>query len=544
MFRENKQHIEDNLFNSMNVMDPRLAEKLKNSWAALFYEHVFCQIDESLFAPLYSSNNGRPNFPVNIFVGLEIIKHLRNYTDEVLFDEYAFNYQISYALGLRTLGERYFAPRTFYEFRTRLYKYSQEFPEKADPIYQHFETLTNHFIQLAHLDIDEGRTDSSQIMSNIKQAGRLSLAYDVLTQGIKSIPEHLLTESLKVFLKPNFKTQFLYKVKTSELGSKIQMLINYCADLLQVVEGNPESKNPEIQLVERFIHEQAIFDENLKHWVAKENKEISSNALQSAYDPDATYRNKNGKKHVGYALNLTETCADENPVQLITHYDLAPNTTSDVELLKKALPSLKDLGIKDLYVDGGYYSPEIEKEAKGLNLHYTNMTGRKVSQDKLPYSAFKIENQQKILSCPEGHLPERADFNVKSKTLSAHFNLEICKQCPQKDACRVKFQKKDTVLYVSQKALVAEETRMKMTRPEERKKSTSKRAAIEGTNSVLKRAFHAGKLTVRGLVRSTLVIGLKIIAHNFRQITRYFKGDRRKNYRTPNQGISLPICAA
>ncbi len=76
MFRKNDGHLQNNLFNSLNGMDSRLAHKLQKSWAARFYEHVFCEIDESLFVPLYASNNGRPNFPVNIFIGLELIKHL------------------------------------------------------------------------------------------------------------------------------------------------------------------------------------------------------------------------------------------------------------------------------------------------------------------------------------------------------------------------------------------------------------------------------------------------------------------------------------
>ena len=53
-------------------------------------------------------------------MGLDLIEEIREYTDEVLLDEYSINYQISFALGLRTLGERYFAPRTFYEFLARL----------------------------------------------------------------------------------------------------------------------------------------------------------------------------------------------------------------------------------------------------------------------------------------------------------------------------------------------------------------------------------------------------------------------------------------
>src|SRR5665648_1040720 len=80
-------------------MDHRYKKKLENSWAGLFYKHVFCKISEGLFEPLYCSNNGRPNFPINILVALEIIKHLKNYTDEVLFDAFAYDFQISYAVG-------------------------------------------------------------------------------------------------------------------------------------------------------------------------------------------------------------------------------------------------------------------------------------------------------------------------------------------------------------------------------------------------------------------------------------------------------------
>lgn len=144
---------------------------------------------------------------------------------------------------------------------------------------------------------------------------------------------------------------------------------------------------------------------------------------------------------MGYALNLSETCADENPVQIITHYDLAPNTISDIELLKKAIPNLSEHGTKDVYTDGGYYSPNITEEAQdqGVIVHYTDMTGRKKSSEKLPYSDFEIENSKKILCCPAKQKPVRTTFDEKDKTLSAHFNREVCDQCSQEEICRVKF---------------------------------------------------------------------------------------------------------
>jgi len=549
MFRKNDGHLQNNLFNSLYGMDSRLALKLQKSWAARFYEHVFCEIDESLFVPLYSSDNGRPNFPVNIFIGLELIKHLKEYTDEALLDEYAFNYQISFALGLRTLGERYFAPRTLYEFRSRLYNYSLEHPDRADPMFAQFEKLTDHFIKVAGLSTSEGRMDSTQIMSNIKLGGRLSLAYDVLACGVKALPEILLNDSLKIFLKADYKTQFLYQLKATDIFSRIQSVINHCVELLRLVEGQPELKhNPAIQIVDRFLKEQATFIEEQNQWIAKGNREISSKALQSAHDGDATYRKKGGKHHVGYALNLLETCADENPVQIVTHFEIASNTTSDIEMLNASLPNAEKLGVKDLYTDGGYYSPKIveEAEAHGITMHYTDMTGRKTSSNKLPYSSFTIEDKEKIVLCPAKQAPLRTNFNEKNGILSAHFKLEICNECAQKDTCRVKFQKKDTVLYVSQKALDTEEIRMKITNKKERKESTSKRAAIEGTNSALKRAHSAGKLKVRGIVKCGLVIGAKIIAHNFRQLARFFKGEIRekaiKKLSTFNQGIPVSTC--
>ncbi|KYH31494.1 hypothetical protein MOMUL_22330 [Moorella mulderi DSM 14980] len=54
---------------------------IKAGWAPIYYEHVFCKIDEKKFAPLYCENNGRPNKPVNILLSLEFIKHLYDYTD-------------------------------------------------------------------------------------------------------------------------------------------------------------------------------------------------------------------------------------------------------------------------------------------------------------------------------------------------------------------------------------------------------------------------------------------------------------------------------
>lgn len=69
----------------------------------------------------------------------------------------------------------------------------------------------------------------------------------------------------------------------------------------------------------------------------KENSELSANSLQSPDDLEAAYREKRGKGYQGYVANLTETCDPENPLQLITKLQVAPNNVDDSQLLAKAL---------------------------------------------------------------------------------------------------------------------------------------------------------------------------------------------------------------
>ncbi|MDH7579155.1 MAG: transposase, partial [Bacillota bacterium] len=269
MFRENKRHLQGQLFTSYTRMDERIQKRLQNSWAPLYYEHVFCKIDEMPFAKLYCEDNGRPNFPVNILLSLEFIKHFKDYSDEELIEQFYFNYQIMYALGLRNLGEQYLAPRTLYEFRERVYNYTVANPQEEDLIFQQFEQLTDHFLKVTGLNTQEQRSDSTQIMPNIKKAGRLSLAYDVLVQAVNACPPDILPDSLKEVLHPSFKTDLLYRCKGSEIHRRLEEVLALCAQLVDTVDGCPAVRGLEaIALVRRLLTEQADFDAEQKRWKA------------------------------------------------------------------------------------------------------------------------------------------------------------------------------------------------------------------------------------------------------------------------------------
>jgi len=67
------------------------------------------------------SNTGGPNFPVNILLSLEYIKHLKNYLDDELIDNFYFNCMVNYAVGIHVLGEVNLTEKTLYDFRSRVY---------------------------------------------------------------------------------------------------------------------------------------------------------------------------------------------------------------------------------------------------------------------------------------------------------------------------------------------------------------------------------------------------------------------------------------
>jgi len=235
-----------------------------------------------------------------------------------------------YAVGLRNLGELYLAERTLYEFRRRVYRYTVENPDKDDLIFGQFEKLTKQFIELAGINAGEQRADSTQIMTRAKLAGRLSLAYDVLSQALTACPPELLKDSLKHVLEPEYKTKALYRSRGSEAQKRIQEILDFGIELISITEANPYIRELNaIAILRRFINEQTTFDSEKNTWKAKANKDIEADSLQSAYDPDVTYRKKASKRHVGLVLNIAETCADENPVQIITDYAIEKNRVGD-----------------------------------------------------------------------------------------------------------------------------------------------------------------------------------------------------------------------
>ena len=550
VFRKNDSHQQERLLDDFQHLHPSQKKRLMASWAPIFYKNVFCQVDEVAFAVLYSSDNGRPNFPVNILLALEFYKHWRDLTDEELFEQAAFNYQVMYGIGLRDLGEQYVAPRTLYDFRARVYRHMLDNGASGNLIFGQFNTLTNHFVEETGAKTNEQRTDSTFVVPNIQRMYRVGLVFDVLYHAADSCPEELLPDPFKAVLKPEFKTNVLYRTRPSTSQERIEGLLNLGQQLLNFKVAHHEIADCEsFDLLVRLLGEQGIWNEEQQKWDAKASKDITADSMQSVHDSDATYRKKGKRESVGYIANLTETCSKDNEAQFITDYVVEKNTTADVDMLNDRLPDIQErTGVDTIYADGGYYGATVDLTAEqlGIEIHYSSLTGKAANPDRISYTEFKIEDRKIITECPEDQKPKRVSFNEKDNTLSAHFDVETCKNCPRFEQCPVKLQKKDAVIRFSQKTVLADETRQKLLNGGQQE-ATSRRTAIEGTNSALKRSQGLGKLAVRGQHKVSAVVGLKIIGHNFQQFITFITRKAKKTMEqvtatlptTPLQGVSL-----
>jgi hypothetical protein len=243
----------------------------------------------------------------------------------------------------------------------------------------------------------------------------------------------------------------------------------------------------------------------------------------------------------GYVLELAETCDNDNPFQLITDYDVEPNITTDIEIIQDRLQGIKETtGCEDMIVDGGFYSPNVIEKATDheIEMHFTGMTGLEPSKKMLPVSEFVTDEKTKIiLRCPADRVPMRA--LVKDGQSIAHFDHSDCDKCELLQHCHSIHQKKHHLVRISLKAFSACSERAKV--KEYKKVNTSKRAAIEGSNSALKR-MGLKKLRVRGMAKCQVVCGLKVAAQNIKRFTKYLQGGYEPKIKEkPKSRILVPI---
>ena len=529
MFRKNEAHRQPPLLSPVRLLPEKQRQRLDTSWAGVFYRDFFSRLDETIFAVLYAEATSRPNIPVNVLVSLDFLKAGHGWSDEEMYDQFQYNLQVRYAVGLHDFDTGHFELRTVYNFRRRLSHYQKE--SGADLLSQAFAAVTDEQLAAYGIRTEKQRMDSSQIGSDMADASRLQLVVSAVQRAARLLDaqQQVVYQEAIAPYQQSRAEQFVYRMKGREATqAALQTAGEVLAQLLAVIdeELSDEAAVSYATVKRLFADNFWLTDEGLVQ--VKAHNEISAGALQSLDDLEATFRRKGGETYKGYVLNVSETCDPENELQLITQVQAAPNNTDDAALLCAALPDLCErTNLAELYTDGGFGSPTADELllAHGITLHQTHLRGKQPDPTRYSLADFHLACDQAgnptYLGCPHGQIvpvqPGRTTGFV------ARFALARCQACPAFQAqCRVRLMQRQAVgsLEFTRTEVLWALRRQRHRRL--RQTPGDPRAAIEATVRTVKHPS-GGHLPVRGLRRVTdMLIGAAAMA-NIRSILRFHK---------------------
>ncbi len=289
----------------------------------------------------------------------------------------------------------------------------------------------------------------------------------------------------------------------------------------------------------------------------KEPRSISSESLQSPHDPDATY----GRKGKGYEVQISETCDEDNPYQIITAVAVNGAHESDQCRVVPIIEQLEASGMKpeEMSADTGYGSgknivacaergvdlqapvqdpqapkPQDPWEQPAESMRSTGSATETPSageEDGAEHSGvgtgialedFSFSKTfDQVQSCPQGHSPLEQHLDKAGANGWATFSSDGCAQCPLSERCptRPKSSGDRTLRWNRAKAATAK--RQVEQRTKTFKERYKIRSGIESTNAELKGRHGADDIRVRGRARLTLALQLKALALNVKRATQY-----------------------
>jgi hypothetical protein len=523
MFRKNDSHLQAPLFSSLGELPPKLQRLLAGTWAEDFYHDLFKRIDEEVFAVLYAEEDSRPNIPVNVLVGLEILKAGRGWTDEEMYNAFCFDMQVRYALGYRSLGEGHFELRTLYNFRRRLAKHMQEHGENL--LANMFEGVTDQQLQAYAVKTGKLRMDSTQVASNIQNGSRLQLLVEVVKRVHRLLKEEDQDRYGELFA-PYVKgkaSHYVYRLRGG-YQEHIQQVGEVMAQLVNELEENYGEQGVYHMLV-RVFAEHFVWTETEQR--PKQGEELSADSLQSPDDWEATYRKKREEDYVGYVVNVTETCDPDNDLQLIVQMQTEANVSDDAAMLEEALPELKErLDVEEMYTDGGYNSEGVDKSMRTHKVEHTQtaIRGGVPDPDRVGLADFTIETDEQgspqQLSCPGGQTVT-VEPGTKPERFIARFDPQGCTDCPLRNRCTVPSGKQPdkAVLYLNQRQVDVALKRQRLLVTQQSGRNL--RSAVEASVRSVKHPFRQGKLPVRGQFRMASMMLASALMVNVRRIHAY-----------------------
>lgn len=487
-------------------------KRLEASWAHQYRTNALPLIDEAPFARYFDEANGRPNKSVRLVVSVLVLKELFNLTDREALEQLEWNAAWHHALDITT-DEAHTCQKTLHNFRAHLLGDDQGAGL--------FEATTARLIQAAGIRTGRQRQDSTHILSNIKLLTRLGLFVQTVTQFLEALRKHhpRLCSRVAEDLRERYldREGYFADSRGSEAPRRLsQAAVDVFQLWRQFNEHKAVSAMTAFQILARLYRDQCVPPSSDDPEEIELQERPSSSSLQSPSDPDVRY----GHKGKGYEVQLTETCVEDNALQVVTSVNVHDSNQSDQHFVEPALEQIERTcgeAPAAMHADAGYASGENILAAREHGTELLAPIGSKQSTKQLPMAQFEFDAVgERVLKCPAGNVPTQHQPTRTNKAMLACFPMSVCRRCPLRDQCPTQKQGATrTLKFTPADAAVARRRVEQQTA--EFKERHKIRSGIEATNSELKRDHGLAKLRVRRRPRVALAVRLKVLALNIKR---------------------------
>ena len=541
------------LFDPFADMIPPLGiARIRQGWQGIFRTALLELMPAQQLAKHFSPTMGRPTKELYSVAGLLFLQEFKNWTIPDAVEAYLFHTDIQFALNLEP-GRDEMCERTYERYRALFLE-----DEGAGQVMQ---VVTDRLIELLEIDIRKQRLDSTHVFSNMASFGRTRLLAVTIKRFLTQVKRH----------HPADFEALPAEVRQRYAPSQAQLLSKESKD----AEGRAKSRQQVAEdmrdLLNRFADHAGLRDrasyqamvtvfaqqcEIVEDRVTIRTK-TGGDCVQNPSDPGATY---DGKKGQGYQVQLSETCGDDNDVQLIVSALPQTAVESDAKALAPVLEDLQARGKlpEEMLADTSYGSDENVQQAAALDVEVVSpVSGPKSAEAgaeasanvgeavaKLSIDDFAVDERTgKVEACPAGRIPLNVVYDAATSTTTIHMSPEDCAACPFREQCPIKPGTPTCKVSYTDKQRRLEGRRREQ-ETEVFRERYAKRSGLESTNSGLKRRLGLGQLRVRGRRSVSHALYLKVAGWNLLRAAASGKLRGRVARGMSRLGAALCFCLA
>jgi hypothetical protein len=505
------------LFDPFDGIIPPLGRKqIDAGWQRIFRDSLLHLMPVREHGENFHPIIGRHTKELYSVAGLLFLQEMNDWTNAETVEAYLFRTDVQFALNMEP-GIDEMCERTLERHRALFID-----DESAVKV---MEALTGTLIEKLGLAIDQQRLDSTHVLSNMASFGRTHLMGVAVKRFLTQVKRHheadydALPEELRQRYAPSQAKLFGGKGQSPEDRLKTRQQV--AEDMHDLIVRFADHAG----LRDRSSYKAlvTIFEQQCEVVEAKVQvrAKTGGDCMQNPSDPDATY---DGHKGQGYKAQFSETCSDENDVQLIVA--VLPQTASspDAGALEKVLGDLekKNLLPETMLADTAFGGDENVQMAAGKGVELVSpVAGPEpagASSDNgvspLTIDDFSVDERTgKVTACPNGRVPLETIHDAEAGTTTIEMRATDCENCSFRTACPIKKKADRYRLSYTDKQRRLEERRREE-KTDVFKERYAKRSGIESTNSGTKRRVGLGKLRTRGRKAVFHALYLKVAGWN------------------------------